>query len=67
MDKVKQEYNDLLKRYNKANDYFDRDIPLIQKEKFLEDFKDILHGLNYCLARIEVYTRQEVLEGFHHG
>lgn len=62
---AKKEYNKLLQRFNKANEYFEKDIPQIEKEKFLDDFIEVLTGLNYLLSRIEVYTRQEVLEGFN--
>lgn len=65
ISEAKCEYNKLLQRFNKANEYFDRDIPQIEKEKFLDDFIEVLTGLNYLLSRIEVYTRQEVLEGFN--
>lgn len=64
VSEAKKEYNKLLQRFNKANEYFDRDIPQSEKEKFLDDFIEVLTGLNYLLSKIEVYTRQEVLEGF---
>ncbi len=63
---AKGEYNNLINRFNKANIYFERtDISDTQKEQFLSSFQEILLGLNYYLAKIEVYTEQEVLEGFH--
>ena len=59
------EYNKLLERFNKANEYFERtDISHEEKEKFLDNFQEVLKGLNYLLSKIEVYTKQEVLEGF---
>ena len=62
---AKEEYNKLLKRYDKANEYFDRsDVSQIDKEKFLDDFQEVLKGLNYLLGKIELYTNQEILEGF---
>lgn len=62
---AKKEYNKLLKRYDKANEYFDRsDISQVDKEKFLDDFQEVLKGLNYLLGKIELYTNQEILEGF---
>lgn len=63
---AKQEYNKLLERFNKANEYFEReDISQKEKEKFLPHFQQILKGLNYLLGKIEVFTKQEILEGFH--
>lgn len=63
---AKQEYNALLKRYNKAVEYFDRkDIPETEKEKFIDNFQEILTGLNYYLSKIEVFTNQQILEGFY--
>lgn len=65
MDEIKKEYNALLKRYYKAEEYFDReDISNQEKEKFLDAFKEILKGLNYYLGEIGTYTEKEILEGF---
>ena len=58
--------DELLERYNKANKYFERtDISDTQKEQFLSSFQEILIGLNYYLQKIEIYSEQEVLEGFN--
>lgn len=63
---AKKEYNKLLKRFHKAEEYFHReDIPETEKEEFLGNYQEVLTGLNYYLGKIEVYTKQEVLEGFH--
>lgn len=63
---AKKEYNKLLQRYKKAEEYFDRtDIAQETKEKYLDDFIEVLNGLNYLLGKIEIYTNQEVLEGFN--
>lgn len=63
---AKNEYNKLLDRFNKANEYFDReDITQEEKERFLPSFQEVLKGLNYLLGKIEIYTKQQVLEGFH--
>ena len=63
---AKKEYNELLKRFHKANDYFDReDLTVEEMEKYLPSFQEVLNGLNYLLSKIVVYTEQEVLEGFH--
>ena len=62
---AKKEYNKLIKRFDKAGEYFERDdIPQEEKEKFLPHFQEILRGLGYYLNRIEVYTEQERVEGF---
>lgn len=66
MDELKLEYNKSLKRYYKAMEYFDRkDISQEEKEKYLPNFQEILNKLNYLLSKLEVYTNQEVMEGFH--
>lgn len=65
---ARREYDKLLERYRKANDYFENvKVSQEEKEKFLPNFQEILKELNYLLSKIEVYTQQEVLEGFHHG
>ena len=61
---TKVEYNKLLKRFNKANEYFERtDISNEEKEGQLENFDVVLNGLNYYLDKISIFTEQEVLEG----
>ena len=61
---AKKEYNKLLVRFNKANEYFERtDISNEEKERQLENFDVVLKGLNYYLKRIEIYSSQEVLKG----
>lgn len=63
---AKKEYNKLLQRYKKAEEYFDRtDIPQDTKEKYLDDFIEVLNGLNYLLGKIEMYTNWEIMEGFN--
>ena len=53
-------------RFNKANEYFDReDISQEEKENQLENFREVLNGLNYYLDKISIFTSQEVLEGFN--
>lgn len=68
ISEAKREYNQLLTRFYKAEEYFDREEILYQeKERFLGAFQEILTGLNYYLSKIEVYTSQEILEGFSYG
>lgn len=65
---AKRKYNELLIRFEKANNYFDNtNIPHAEKEKFLENFQEIINGLNYLLSKIEVFTQQDILEGFDFG
>lgn len=62
------EYNKLLKRFYKAEKYFDRkDIPYTEKEKQIENFKKILKGLNYLLKKVGPHNKEEVLGGFKLG
>jgi flagellin-specific chaperone FliS len=66
IEEAKEDYNKLLQRFHKANEYFDKkDIPQSEKEKFLGNYQEILRGLNYYLGKIEVYTNQEVMKEFH--
>lgn len=68
VSEAKKEYNILLTRFNKANEYFDRgDIPQAEKENQLNNFQEVLTGLNYLLSKIEIFTNQEILGGFHIG
>ena len=62
---AKKEYNMLLERFNKANEYFDReDLSQEEKERFLPQFQKVISHMSYLLGEIEVYTKQEVFEGF---
>ena len=66
IQEAKKEYNKLIKRFDKAEKYFDRkDVSQEEKEKFLPHFQEILKGLNYYLMKIEVYTEQERVGGFY--
>jgi len=59
------EYNKLLRRYEKAVDYFEKEtIPQEKKLIFLEDFQRILMSLSVLMAKIENMTDEEVLKGF---
>lgn len=67
MDKkeAKKKYDELLKRYYDAESYFNnRNIPHEEKEKHLNDFIEILKGLNHLLGIIGTYTTKNMLEGF---
>lgn len=62
---AKQNYNQLLDRYNNGVAYFERsDVVQEEKENHLKDFRDILKGLNYLLAKIGNYTNEEISQGF---
>ena len=66
ISEAKKNYNKMLQRFIKAEKYFDRtDISLEEKEKQLENFEVVLKGLDYYLSKIEIYSEQEVLEGFN--
>ncbi len=63
---AKKNYNKMLERFIKAEQYFDRkDISQEEKEKQLENFEVVLKGLNYLLSKIGVYSEWEMLNGFH--
>jgi len=59
---AQREYNEQLKRYYKALDYFDSDAK--DKEKHFKDFQKLLLGLSSLLRMIGIYTPEEVLNGF---
>lgn len=62
---AKRNYNEMLQRFIKAEQYFDRkDISQEEKEKQLENFDVVLKGLNYYLTKIPKYTDDEILKGF---
>ena len=65
VQEAKKEYNKLIKRFDKAEEYFERkDVSQEEKEKFLPHFQEIIKGLNNLLSKIEVYTEQERVGGF---
>ena len=65
INQSKTEYNKLLDRFYKAEKYFEsEDIPYEEKEKQLENYQEILKGLNVCLSKIKIFTANEVLGGF---
>ena len=65
IDKSKKIYNELLERFNKANEYFERtDISQEDKQRFLPQFQKVISQMSFLLGEIEVYTKQEVFEGF---
>lgn len=65
ISEAKKQYNKLLQRYKKAEEYFNRDIPQEQKEQFLNNYIEVLNGLSNLLLKIEIYEDEEVLEGFN--
>lgn len=70
MDKLKQQYNELLMRFYKAEMYLDDEtIPLESREKQIKRASDIIAGLNALLKEIRreySYTEHEVLNGFYY-
>lgn len=65
MNELKEEYNELLIRFEKATYYFETTMDSEErKEEMLGHFKMILYRLNYLLEQIEVYSEQEVMKGF---
>lgn len=59
----KWEYNQALKRYNKAIDWFGKEKDSARQEKFLPNFEALLNQLEQGCA--ELYpTDEEILGGF---
>jgi F0F1-type ATP synthase delta subunit len=64
-ESLKREYNELLKREEKAVEYLDdNSIPLETRENYFSEYKKILDRLNEILELIGRYKREEILEGF---
>jgi hypothetical protein len=67
---LKRKFNELLIRRDRGEIFLDNpNIPLEQKEKWADTFKDILRQMNELAAAIEAtghkLTDEEVLEGFN--
>lgn len=69
MYELKQKYNALLKRYNKAVKYMENpSIPFSERMKHEDSFKSLVKELNTTLEIInadgEEITEKNILEGF---
>lgn len=65
MDKIRQDYNKLLERHDKAAAYLDNsDILLAEKEKWTDEYKKIIRKLSDMLIEIYNYTQEEAMYGF---
>lgn len=63
---LKQTYNELLKKFEVATAYMENEkIPMDERMKHFDRYRDIIRGLNKLLDEIKDYTTQEVLYGFH--
>ena len=58
-------YSIMLKRYNKAENYFNRkDVPLENKTKWVDNYIEIVKTLGSILEFIGAYTNDEAENGF---
>ena len=65
MEELKNQYNSLLIRCIRAELYMDNpENPEEVKEKYMPEFKKIIHQLNNLLEHIGEYTHDEVCNGF---
>ena len=68
MSVLKNEYNDLLKRFYKATDYLnDKSIPLAERKRWLPEFQKIILRMNEILEELKKQGREpsnkEIMEG----
>lgn len=68
MSVLKNEYNDLLKRFYKATDYLnDKSIPLAERERWIPEYLKIANRLNEIVTELQKQGRKlsnkEILEG----
>lgn len=66
---LKKEYNKLIKRYKTGADYLDNNgIPLEEREKWMDEFRNIIDGLNGFLKEFKKLgietTEDEIMNGF---
>jgi hypothetical protein len=61
---LKQQYNDLLVKINKAIVYMDSAIPKTEKERWQPKFKALIDEANDLIKQIGDVTEIEILEGF---
>lgn len=63
---AKEEYNEILKRYNNGVKYLDDNTKEhSERLKFLPLLQEIMRKLNYLLTKIGTYSGKEILEGFY--
>lgn len=61
----KKQYNELLSRYNNAEEYLDNPgIELNERERHIPLALEVINKMNILLQQIKNYTEHEVLHGF---
>ena len=69
LNELKTHYNKLIKRYKTGADYLDNNgIPLEEREKWMDEFRNIIDGLNGLLKEFKKLgietTEDEIMNGF---
>ena len=69
LNELKTHYNKLIKRYKTGADYLDNNgIPLEEREKWMDEFRNIIDGLNGFLKEFKKLgietTEDEIMNGF---
>lgn len=69
LNELKTHYNKLIKRYKTGGDYLDNNgIPLEEREKWMDEFRNIIDGLNGFLKEFKKLgietTEDEIMNGF---
>lgn len=68
MDELKRQYNELLKRFYKAEMYLENPaVSLEEREKQIPRLQDVITGLNKLLVEIGTHTQHEALNGFYYN
>ncbi|MDU5081231.1 hypothetical protein [uncultured Tissierella sp.] len=60
---TKEEYNELLKRFHKAEEWYNSNPPMEQQEKYLGDYVELLKRLNIGVIELKP-NESEILGGF---
>lgn len=62
---LKQQYNQLLERQKRAENYLDNNkVPIEERLAWLEEYKKITQGLSTLLRNINDYSINDGLNGF---
>ncbi len=60
---LKKEYNELLKRFHKAEEWYNSNPPIEQQEKYLGNYQELLRQLDTMVMELKP-NESEILGGF---
>lgn len=71
LQQLKEQYNTVIDRYNKAEQYFASDASREEKEQFIPQLQEVINILGGLIRQIRIHghemTSSEILEGFKFG